>query len=175
MSDEPEISMEQLQIDFKDLKSRAKEALGGSMPTAADIARFIKGDLLPFIENHVAQSAEMDGCIEDMMYRQEDVLQPETAAVFASIIVGGRGMALKVRELSPKHPDGTLVDGALDKAIAEYLGLCQSGEHIVAEITLPPQDDDDDEEDDDEDGDPDDEDDADDEGDEDDDTQGDAP
>lgn len=168
MSDEPEMTMEQLAEDWKGLKARAKESLG-PMASSADIAKFMRMELLPFLENHVQQSIEMDGCIEDMMYKQDDVLQPETASIFAAVIVGGRALADVVVELAPKGPDGKLADASLAEKLKTFLQMAMGAERTLEEITLPEDPDDADEgEDDPDEDDEGDEDDADDEDDQDD-------
>lgn len=136
MTEESDMTMEQLAEDWKVLRARAKEKLT-SLATSADIATFLRGDLLPFLENHVQQSVEMDGCIEDLMYKQDDALQPETASIFAGVILGGLAMAEKLEALSPKGGDGKLADAQLAKMIDEFRNLCRGAQTTLAEITIP--------------------------------------
>ena len=163
------MTMEALESDFEDIAAQVNDMNEG-LTTSGDIVRWFKGNLIPFLRNHVAETADIDKCIGDLVEESDDILTAETGALFAGVIAGGRALAAKLRELVKP---GT--DAALDAALDEYEKLCNAGEQALEEITLdPPPDDEDadlDDDEDDEDDDGDDEDDEDD--DEDDDDEGD--
>jgi hypothetical protein len=134
------MTMEALQSDFKDIQAKAKQ-LGPHTPLG-DLVRFLKSDLVPFIESHINETAEIDVVVADMVEQADDVLQPETAAVFAGVIVGGRTMAAKLAEVLPKGPDGKPLDAALAAQIEAFLPLATEAEELLEEITIQTEDDD---------------------------------
>ena len=133
-------------------------ALQPELATPAECIALIR-EVWAFIESHVDETAEIDGCVSDLIEGAEDILQPETAAVFSAMATGGLvvATALKTR-LNKAVPE----EAELIKVADELIANCKTGGEILKEIVIDDTDaDDDDDEDDDADGDDDDADDAD--------------
>lgn len=144
------MTMEALQGDLKEIVAEAKK-LSTTLTTSGELISFVKNNLVPFIESHVAETADIDECVADMVEHAEDILQPDTAKIFAGCIQGGLAMALKLEEVLAKDASGKLADPVLAKLIADYRNLAQVGGQLLDEITMPDDEEDDEEEDDDED------------------------
>jgi len=123
------MSIEQLQQDLKQVAEAAK-ALAGPLVTPSEIAVFLRDNLVPLIESHIGESAEMDESIYGLVQEAEDVLHEDNAAVFAGIITSG---AVLVTELG--HRAGN--DQRLLKLIKEWRALAKQGEQILEDITIP--------------------------------------
>ena len=126
---------------------------------AEQLVRHLKDTLWPFLESVVDEVAEIDECVADVISGAEDILQPETAEIFAAIIAGAVACAatLKSRIDPAAEPQ-------IYKMIAELEKNCKTGESLMAEIVIDTGDDEAEEDDDDE-GDDEDDDDVDSEGD----------
>jgi hypothetical protein len=137
---EPTMSIETLRDDLKGLKEATRAM--PDLTTSGDIRKFMKSTLVPFVEALVDEVAEMDGVMADLIEGAEDILQPETAGVFADLIIGGRLLAAKLRELSP-----TGADPKLDVAIVAFLERSTLAEQLLEEIAVVSADDEEDDED----------------------------
>jgi hypothetical protein len=101
----------------------------------------------------VKELTEVDETVADLYSESEDILQAQTAGVFAALIATGRPLIMELQKrLQPS-------DGKILAALKGWLELSKVCESTLEEITIP--DDEDDEDPDDEDEDKDDEDDAD--------------
>lgn len=140
------MTMEALQADLTEIV-KAAAALNPGLTTTGELVTFLKQNLVPFIESHVAESSEMDECIADIIDHAEDILQPESARIFGSVILGGLALAKKLEEVATAS--GTL-DANIAKGIAEYKKLAAAAQQLLEEVAMP---DDPDDEEDDEDGD----------------------
>lgn len=133
-----------------DLKANLAELAQMSELTvsAADILKHLKGTLWPMLEAVVDETSEIDDCVADMIAGAEDILQPETAEVFAAIIAGAKVAAAAVRTNIPKEQNPQL-----HKIMDELEKNLVAGEEIMKEIVIDPGDDADDDDEDDEDDD----------------------
>ena len=136
------MSIEQLRIDMKE--SAGELAKMSALTITPDLIKFLQHTLWPTLEAIVNETAAVDACVEELYEQQDDALQPETAQVFAALIVTGRQIAAELRaRLAPG-------EDALRKALDGYEEIAKACEETINEITLPDPGDDDDDEDDDE-------------------------
>lgn len=137
------MSIEDLKADLASNMKACRELIArGILLTPSDLAKH-QLDQWAFLENVVNDVEEMDGTLSDLYHNAEDILQPETAALFAAVATGGLGL---VGELEKRL---TPADGKIRAAIAEFKKLAIEATDILREITIP-EDDEDDEEDEDE-------------------------
>lgn len=127
------MSMEQLKTDWDLVKQAAAEKFGKTpaLATANEIAQFMSGDLLPWMDAFLEEVAEIDESVGDIVLKQEDVLHEDNAEIFAGIIASGR--VLIGKELRSRCGN----DRRLLKAIDEWMALSQDGEAILEDITIP--------------------------------------
>lgn len=125
--------MEQLMTD---LAENGKDlARLGPETSAAEVVTFLKTTLWPSLVALAEQTEEIDGCVEDILHAQEDILQPETAQVFAGIIAGGLVLVAELKKrLKPE-------DTKIMAAVGEFEQLCVQGQEALEEITIPDADD----------------------------------
>lgn len=143
------MSIEQLRKDMKE-SSEALTRLGAPgfpPPAIEDVVAFLRHTMWPTIEAAVDEVAQIDECVEDLLNASEDILQPETARLFAALVVAGRAMAT---ELTKRLGPG---DAETKKLVSGFLELATSAEAAIVEITVP-EDDEEDEDDGDEEGKP---------------------
>lgn len=129
------MSIEQLQEDLKALASRIPT---GPLVTPAELAAYLKNDLVPFLSAVTTELEEVDGSVADLVQRAAEVLHEESAAVFAGIITSG---AVLIAELKTRIGS----DRRLQEAIKEWESLAKEGTQILEEITFPYEPEDDDE------------------------------
>lgn len=130
------MTMEQLMGDLAE-NGKAVASLT-SESSMADVVALLKMTLWPSLVALAEQTEEIDGCVEDMLHAQEDILQPETAKVFAGIIASGLVLVAELkRRLKPE-------EGKILAAATEFERLCRQGEQALEEITIPEVDDDED-------------------------------
>lgn len=127
-----------------DLKSNIGEASRlSALSSIGDVVSHLKDVLWPTLEAVVDELAEVDECVGDMVTNSEDILQPETGAVFVGVVAGAIAVAgaLKQRITRETEPD-------LYRMIDELEANCKEANAILKEIVLDePLDDDADEED----------------------------
>lgn len=155
------MSVEELKADLE-ANTAIIRGLNGPLTTAPEIVALLQGTIWPFIENVVNELAEVDEGVHDLYSGAEDILQPETGAVFAAIIGGGLGLIAQLEaRIAPNDPERQ----KLKRAIEEWKKMAKEGEEILMEIVVPDdpdeaegddaegeEDDDEDEDDDDDDG-----------------------
>jgi hypothetical protein len=120
------MTMQQLLSDLAEVKKALPSA---PLASSDDIATYLKHNLIPFIEAHVAETAEMDEALANLVEHEADLLHEETAAVFVSLIMSGREVA---RELAARMGN----DQRLHKLLTEFRELCKQGEEILNEVTV---------------------------------------
>ncbi len=135
------MSIEDLKTDLASNKSNCKELIAKGIVTPMELARHML-DFWAFQENVITEIEDLDGTVRDLYDNAEDLLQPETSAVFAAIIAGGLGL---INELEKRL---TPADAKIRAAISEFKKLAKEGGEILVEVTIPDDDDDDEEEDD---------------------------
>jgi hypothetical protein len=121
--------MEQLLTDLKE--NGLELAKLGPESTPADIVAFLQMTFWPSVVALAEQTEEIDGCVEDILHAQEDILQPETAQVFAGIIAGGLVLVAELKKRLKAE------DTKIMAAIGEFEQLCARGEEALEEITIP--------------------------------------
>jgi hypothetical protein len=122
-----------------DLKAVISALPSGPLTTAADMAGYLKNNLLPLIETVVNEMEEMDGSIEDLVVHGQDVIHEETAAVFMGLITSGMTMAKELEDLAAKTGDSK----RLQPLIKEWRELAEQGAELLEDITIPDPDADD--------------------------------
>ena len=139
------MSLEELQRDYDAIQTKI-DGMTGALTTPAEIMALLKNDIVPFMGSSVKELAELDDTVADLYANAEDILQPETAGLFAALILTGRPLLMELQKrLTP-------ADTKIAVALKEWLSLSKSAERTLADITVP-DDDEDDDDDDDEDGD----------------------
>lgn len=150
MSIEQLRSIERLRKDMKE-SSEALTRLGAPgfpPPAIEDVVAFLQHTMWPTIEAAVDEVAQIDECVEDLLNASEDILQPETAELFAALVVAGRAVAT---ELTKRLGPG---DAETRKLVSGFLDLATSAEAAIVEITVPEDEDEEDEDEGDEEGKP---------------------
>lgn len=124
------MSMDSLRAD---LKSNTAElaAMDPMTTTTSDLLKHLKGTLWPFLESVTDEMSDIDECVGDMVADAEDILQPETAAVFVAITAGGATIAaaLKARITREAEPQ-------LWKIVTEFEKNCQLADETLQEIVV---------------------------------------
>lgn len=150
------MSLEDLKADLATNMKEASVMSAGVMANPADLLRHLQNTLWPFLENLVGELEEIDDTVDDMYHSAEDILQPETAQLFATVIAGGMALVNELEKRLTMPADAQIIAG-----IREWRRLAGESAQTIAEITVMPQadanqgddqddDDDDDDEDDDE-------------------------
>lgn len=121
------MSIQQLQADLSEV---IKALPAGPLVSGPDLADYLKHNLLPLLESHVNETAEIDEAVENLVKHEADILHEETAAVFASVIVSGRELA---KELAARMGN----DQRLHKLVKEFREVATEAEAILDEITVP--------------------------------------
>lgn len=116
-----------------DLKAVAGALPTGPLTTAAEMATYMKNNLLPFVESVVTEMEEMDDNIGDLVTSAEDVLHEENATVFAGIITGGLALVKELEDIAAKTGDGQ----RLKPLIKEWRELAKQGGELLEDITMP--------------------------------------
>lgn len=133
------MSIETLKKDLKDVVA----AFPTSPVSTEELASYVRGNVLPLMENFVEEIGEMDDAIADVVHQAADVLHGENAAVFAGIIEGAAELVGKLGEAATNNP-------VLIQKIRAWEELAQQGREILEEIVIDDAEDDvEDEEDDD--------------------------
>ncbi len=145
------MSIEDLRAD---LATNLQQAKGlNAMSTLGDVTGHLNNTLWPFLENLVTELADVDEGLGDLYHGAEDILQPETGELFATVIAGASGLVgeLEKRLVLP-------ADAKLFVAIKEWRRLAAESGQVLQEIVVQAADgnDEDDEEEDDEEDDDDD-------------------
>lgn len=138
------MSVETLQEDLKANIAAARDL--NAISSTDDIVKHLQTTLWPFMESVVDQMEDIDGCIEDLLNHAEDILQPETGALFLTVVTGGLGLVGELKKRLGPGDDPTILAG-----IAEFEKNANEMTGILTEITIPVEEDDEDGEEDDED------------------------
>jgi hypothetical protein len=126
------MSLDTLKEDLKlNLAELAK--MTPELTTPAEIVNHLKDTLWPTIEALVDELAEVDDCVADMIQGAEDILQPETAAVFTAIVAASKvvaeGLKTRMAAANENNPPLAKVISELEKNLAE-------GEALLREIVI---------------------------------------
>jgi hypothetical protein len=124
------VSLDELRDD---LKRNMAEA--GRLTTVAEIRDHLVNTVWPFIEAKLDVVEEIDDAVGELVDQQEDYLQTDTAAIFATLVQSSLQLAAELR----KRADG---DQLLAKRIDAHELLCQQAMTTLGEITMIDNDDD---------------------------------
>jgi threonine dehydratase len=134
------MSIESLKADLS-ANLQTLVALDPATATAGDLVKHLKETLWPFLESVVDETAEVDDCVADLISGAEDIMQPETAEVFAAVVAGAVAVAGALRKfITPE------TEPQLWKVVDELEKNCKSAETIMAEIVIDTGDDEDEDE-----------------------------
>ena len=136
-------SIETLQSDLKTCVA-SLDALG-PLASVQDVVAHLKMSVYPMIENVVTEVVEIDQITESLLNNAEDILQPETAQVFAGVLVGGAALCLELEKRLTLPADAKLLAG-----IKEWRALAQQAGAVLDEITVVVEDEEDEDEEEDE-------------------------
>ncbi len=128
------MSIEDLKADLETNMAQAKVL--NAMSTIGDIAAHINNTMWPFLENVVAEQGEQAEDLLDMYHGSEDLLQPETGALFTAVILGAAGLIGELEKRLVQPTDAKLVG-----AIAEWRRLSEEAGHVLQEIVVIPEED----------------------------------
>lgn len=131
------VDIETIRADLAANTQAAKDL--NALSTIDDIANHLKNTVWPFQECLVDQLEDLDGCIEELMNHEADILQPETGAQFLAVFTSG---LLLVGELKKRLGPG---DDKLRQAIGEFENNTAEATAILTDITIPEIDDEEDE------------------------------
>jgi hypothetical protein len=146
-------------MSIEQLKSDAAAVVAalpsGPLISAADMAAYMKNNLLPLFADLVDELGEMDAAVAELVTGSVDVLHTDSSTVFRTLIEGGTKI---IADLQARISElGGAVTGELAQAIKEWASLAQEGREILEDVTFADADDEDDGDDEDEDENPDDE------------------
>lgn len=110
-----------------------KPEIAGADPSLGvkDVISHLKNTLWPMLEAMVDEMSEMDEVLGDMVTNSEDILQPDTAAIFSAVIAGASTIAaaLKVRITREAEPQ-------LYKIVEELESNVKEATEIMKEIVI---------------------------------------
>lgn len=128
------MSIDELRADLKRNMDEAKHFASMGQP-----ALHLHETLWPFLEALVEIIDEQDDAIRELVLREENYLQPDTAAIFAAVVQSSMQLAAELQ----KRAAG---DQAIAQAIAVHQQYCAEAVEILGMITVIPDEDEDDEE-----------------------------
>lgn len=132
------MSMEELE---QDLERNIADLENTTFLSAEDVRKYLRETLWPFLSNHVAETTEIDDCVANMVEDSDDVLQKDTASLFAAVIVSGQKLMEELIKRLTKTPD----DQKVRNAIAELRPIYAQAAAKLEEITVDVEEDDDEE------------------------------
>lgn len=124
------MSIETLKADLK-ANTDTLFALDPMTTTPGDLVKHLRETLWPFLESVVEEAAEIDECVADIISGAEDILQPETAEIFAAIITGAIAVAAALKGRINRE-----TDPGLYKVVEELERNCKAGEALMQEIVV---------------------------------------
>lgn len=132
------MSLDELSEDLKANVQAAKSLASDPEVTARQVMQYLSSNLLPLLENHVEETTAMADALDDVINEAGDMLQTETAGVFAHLIVSSSDLVaiLKSRLGVGDQP-------ILDK-IALFEETVKTATAILEEVTVTEDDGDDD-------------------------------
>jgi hypothetical protein len=127
------VSVEELKSDYETITQQLKE-MKPELTTAPELVAFLQNNLVPFMGNMVAEIGELDESVRDVYEGAEDILQPETGALFAAAIGGAMGI---VGKLKARLNKANIEDAKILKAIDEWEKVATEAAETIEEITIP--------------------------------------
>lgn len=120
-----------------DLERNLSDFTSTTWLTADDAKKYMADTLWPFLQNVVAEIRDQDNCIETLVNETDDILQADTAGIFAAVIVSAKMMMLELTKRLTKSPADVELLGKL-KLIKPHLA---KAEGTLEEITVFPEED----------------------------------
>ncbi len=135
-------------MSIEQLKSDAAAVVAalpsGPLVSAADMAAYLKNNLLPLFADMVDELGEQDAAIAELVAGAVDVLHTDSSTVFRTLIEGG---AKIIADLQAQIAAlGGSVTGELAQAVSEWTSLAQDGREILDDVTFDDADEDDEDE-----------------------------
>lgn len=127
------MSIDTLRQDLKQILESIPE---GPLTAAADVAAYLRNNLVPFVSNVVDELSAVDDCVGALVNEAEDILHEDNAEVFAGIITSGKVLVGELRI----RVGG---DRRVLALIREYEILAAKGVQILDDIVVPDDDDED--------------------------------
>lgn len=123
------MSIEDLKADLATNMLQAKSL--SAMSTVGDIVNHFNLTMWPFFENVLSELDQIEGSVSDLYHEAEDILQPETGALFSAVILGGGGLIIELeKRLTP-------ADAQLAAGIKEWKRLAAEATQVLSEIIIP--------------------------------------
>jgi hypothetical protein len=132
------MSMEELE---QDLERNIADLENTAFLSAEDVRKYLRETLWPFMTNLVAETTEIDDCVANMVEDSDDVLQRDTASLFAAVIVSCQKMMDELVKRLTKTPEDQIVRNA----IAQVRPICLQAAGKLEEITVDEEEEDDEE------------------------------
>lgn len=120
----------------------ANEALAKSLnvvSTVGDVVAHIQHVLWPYLRSLVEETLDIDATVHDLVHETDDVLHPETAKIFAGLVVGVEGLVSHFLPTIDKAKDPKIHAG-----LVQLRALARKAAEILEEITMPEVDEDED-------------------------------
>jgi len=118
-----------------DLEANQTELEKVQMFSADDVKKYLASTVWPFLENVVAEIEDLDASLSDLVEKTEDILQPETAGIFAVVI---QGCVQVMDELAKRLRPGNAGDQKWKVKLGELRKICNTAAETLQEITVMP-------------------------------------
>lgn len=126
------MSIEQLKEDVvRNIDDFDKTTFG----SLDDVKTFLKTTMFPLMENMVDEIEQIDSDVADMIEQSEDVLQPETAGIFAAVITQCMGL---ITALERRLKKDDVNDQKWAKRLPGIRNICTVAQNTLLEITVTP-------------------------------------
>lgn len=129
------MSVEDLQTDIDrnlaDLDARALTSID-------DVKAYLKDTVLALFKSVANTVEELDDDLSDLVEHADDILQPETAAIFALVVKGAIETSSALRKrLRPNNEN----DAKWVKRLDQLDKLCEQAGETLLQITVQPEED----------------------------------
>jgi hypothetical protein len=136
------MAIDELKAEFALNMTQCRELAKDPEVTPRQIMAHLRDGLWPFIEAAVDEIEAQADIMDEIVEETGDILQPETAGVFAALIVSAQQWAIPLlKAIGKTNPD------VADKLPA-FETLCNEAADLLEQITVDPGDEDEDEDDD---------------------------
>jgi hypothetical protein len=125
------MSLEDLQSDI-DRNLGELDAHAFSSPD--EIRAYFRDTMYPLLASVSSELEDIDNDVADMVQQSEDILQPETAGLFAAVIVG----AVQVMAALEKRLKANTNDNKWLAKIQQLRHVCDLAQKTLHEITVQP-------------------------------------
>lgn len=127
------MTVEDLQAD---IERNIAELDARPLSTIDDVKAYLKDTVLPLFAATGSALEEIDDDLSDLVEHADDILQPETAAVFALVIKGAVEVSDALRKrLRPNNEN----DAKWIKRLDQLRAVCETAGQRLLEITVQPE------------------------------------